>query len=279
LSIRITTLSENTARNGGFLAEWGLSLLVEVGQTTVLMDTGAGNSAVHNADLLGIDLNRIDAIVLSHGHYDHTGGLREVLRRMKKEVPIIAHPDIWTAKYSRGQGETARYIGVPFDRRELESLGAKFQLTAGPMPITEDITTTGEVPMATEYEEIDAGLFVRDEHNRWQPDPLADDLALVVTSEAGLVVILGCAHRGMINTLQHARKITGVEKIQAVIGGSHLVSGTEERLWLTIAALREMDVPKLALCHCTGSAATAVMATEFGDRYIFNPAGTILELP
>jgi 7,8-dihydropterin-6-yl-methyl-4-(beta-D-ribofuranosyl)aminobenzene 5'-phosphate synthase len=278
MSVRITTLSENAAKKGGFLAEWGLSLLIEVGQTTVLLDAGAGISTVHNADLLGIDLSRVDVIVLSHGHYDHTGGLRDVLRRMKKEISVIAHPDIWAPKYARDQGSPARYIGIPFQRRELEGLGAVFNLATEPLPITEGIMTTGEVPMTSEFEAIDAGMFVR-EDNRWQPDRLLDDQGLVITTEAGLVVMLGCAHRGMINTIHHARQITGVDEVYAVIGGSHLVSATEAGLWLTIAALQDMDVKRLGLCHCTGMTAAAVLAVEFGDRFIFNPAGTVIELP
>lgn len=158
-NIRITTLSDNTAAMGNFLAEWGLSILVETPEATVLLDTGIGNSAVHNAQILDIDLGKIDKIVLSHGHADHTGGLREVLRQMKKDVEIIAHPDIWQAKYDRRGNHPARYIGIPFQKEELENLGARFTLTREPAQIGQNILTTGEVPMVTEYETIDPSLF------------------------------------------------------------------------------------------------------------------------
>ncbi|MFC1905193.1 MBL fold metallo-hydrolase [Chloroflexota bacterium] len=277
MTLRITTLCENTVRMGDFLGEWGLSMLVETGEATVLLDAGKGFSAMYNADSLEIDLRKIDKIVLSHGHYDHTGGLREVLRRMKKQVEIIAHPDIWQAKYARREGEPDRYIGIPFQRNELESIGANFNLTTESVRITEHIITTGEIPMITEFERIDAVLFVKEE-GIWVPDRLADDQALIVKGEQGLIVILGCAHRGMINTLHHARQLTGVKMIQAVIGGSHLIGASEERLWQTIAALRELNIQRLGLCHCTDLPAISVLAQEFGNKFIFNKAGIVVDI-
>lgn len=276
--LRITTLSENTAVIGDFLGEWGLSVLVEMDGVTVLLDSGSGRSIVHNADSLGIDLRSVDRMVLSHGHYDHTGGLREVLRRMRKRVEIIAHPDVWEAKYARGRGsQRARYIGIPFQRRELESLGASFRLTEGPVAITDSILTTGEIPMVTDFERIDEVLYV-ERDGGMVPDGLADDQALVVKTGRGLVVILGCAHRGMINTLYHAQQLTGVSQIHAVIGGSHLIGASEEQLRQTIAALRELDVQRLSLCHCTGLQAISLLAKEFGNRFVFNTVGSVIEV-
>lgn len=278
MEIRITTLSENTAGMGECLAEWGLSILVETEGAKILLDTGKSFSAVHNAEALGVDLYQIDRIVLSHGHSDHTGGLREVLRRMKKEVEIIAHPDIWQAKYSRRKDETERFVGIPFQREELESLGARFHLTKQPVKNGQVITTTGEVPMVTGYEAVDSALFVK-ENAGLRPDPVMDDQALIVETELGLVIILGCAHRGMINTIYHAQKITGIEKIHAVIGGSHLINISEERLWQTIGALRELDVKKLGLCHCTDFPAASMLFNEFRESFFFNKAGTRFILP
>ena len=278
MKLRITTLSENTANMGEFLAEWGLSILIETDEVNILLDTGSTISVCHNANTLGIDLNKVDKIVLSHGHYDHTGGLRQVLGRMKKEVEIIAHPDIWTAKYSRRKGKADRYIGIPFQCEELESLGARFNLTTKSAEITDNIMTTGEVPMTTDYEEIDSHLWVK-EADAWKPDKLADDLAIIVNTELGLVVVLGCAHRGIINTLYHAQRLTGRKEIHTVLGGSHLIDTSEERIWLTVAALKELGVQRLGLCHCTSLPAVALLAREFGDKFLFNNTGTVLELP
>jgi len=278
MGLRITTLSDNTAGRGRFLAEWGLSFLVETDEVNILFDTGKSISARHNANTVRFDLNQIDKIVLSHGHNDHTGGLRQILRKMKKEVEIIAHPDIWSAKYRRRQGEADKYIGIPFQRQKLESLGARFNLTTKPLKITDSIMTTGEIPMATEFEQIDPNLFVK-EDGGLQPDKLLDDLALVIKTEAGLVVVLGCAHHGIINTLYHAQQLTGVKSIHAVLGGAHLISASEERIRLTIAALKELGVQRLGLCHCTDMPAACLLAREFGDRFFFNNAGTVTDLP
>ena len=278
MTIRITTLSENTAGIGEFLGEWGLSILVETKETIVLLDAGQRYSISHNADTLGIDLGKIEKVVLSHGHFDHTGGLRELLRRMRKTVEIIAHPDIWQVKYARRKGEPDRYIGIPFRRNELESLGGVFHLTSQPVRIAKDVMTTGEIPMITTFEKIDAALFVQ-EGSGWKPDKVLDDQALIVKTKQGLVVILGCAHRGMINTLYHAQQIAGTAEIHAVIGGSHLISASEERLWQTIVALKDLGMQKLGLCHCTDLPAAAVLAQEFGEHFFFNKAGTIVHLP
>ncbi|HEY79371.1 MAG TPA: MBL fold metallo-hydrolase [Dehalococcoidia bacterium] len=277
MAIRITTLSENTASNGEILAEWGLSILIETGQANILFDTGKSISAGHNADTLGVDLGKVDKIVLSHSHGDHTGGLKEILRKMRKEVEIVAHPDVWDAKYARRPGEADRYIGIPSRRYELENMGARFHLTREPVTLAENIMTTGEVPMVTDYEKVDSALFIKVEAG-WQPDTVADDQAIIISTPSGLVVILGCAHRGIINTLYHAQKLTGTDKIHTVIGGSHLLDANEERLWLTIAALRELDAPRLGLCHCTGQSAACLLAQEFGEGFFFNRAGTITDL-
>jgi 7,8-dihydropterin-6-yl-methyl-4-(beta-D-ribofuranosyl)aminobenzene 5'-phosphate synthase len=277
MGLKITTLSENTAGLGNFLGEWGLSILVETGGLNILFDTGQSISASHNADLLGIELGKINRIVLSHGHYDHTGGLRQILRRIKRGIEIIAHPDIWQIKYSRRQGQEDRYIGIPFHRQTLESLGAKFNLSKKPVRITADIITTGEIPMVTDYEEIEPYLVVK-EKGGFKPDKLLDDQALIINTKPGLVVVLGCAHRGIINTLYHARELSGAKTIHTVVGGCHLMDASEERIRVTIATLKELGVQRIGVSHCTGLPAAAIMAQEFGEGFFFNNAGTRISL-
>jgi len=277
MGLRITTLSENIASTGDLLAEWGLSILVATGRENILFDTGKTITASYNTASLEIDLNRIDKIVLSHGHHDHTGGLRQILRQMGKEVEVIAHPDIWTNKYRRRKGKKDKYVGIPFQRQEIESLGANFILTTKPVKVTDNIMTSGEVPMVTDYETIDSGLFVKGDGG-WQPDKLLDDLALIINTEKGLVVVLGCAHRGMINTLYHAQQLTNGKPIHTVLGGAHLISASKERIRLTIAALKELGVQKLGLCHCTSLPVVSLLAQEFGNKFFFNITGTTIDI-
>ena len=277
MKLCITTLSENSAGQGYLLAEWGLSFFIETDEVNVLFDTGKSISAGYNADTLGIDLKQVDKIVLSHSHHDHTGGLREILRKMGKEVEVIAHPGIWVDRYNRREGKPDKYVGMPFMRQELENFGASFNLSAEPMRITDGIMTTGEVPMVTDFEDVGSKRFIK-EDGGWKPDKLLDDQALIINTEPGLIVILGCAHRGIINTLHYAQQLTGVNTIHTVVGGAHLIETSEERIWRTIAALKELDVQRLGLCHCTGLPAIVVLAQEFGDRFFFNVTGTSLEL-
>ncbi|MGB2815136.1 MAG: MBL fold metallo-hydrolase [Dehalococcoidales bacterium] len=276
MEIRITTLSENTA-NFGFLAEWGISILVEVNKIKILLDTGMSHSLVHNAQILGVDLRTIDWVVLSHAHPDHTGGLREFLMR-KGKCKIIGHPDIWANKHVRFEPGKERYNGIPFPREELESLGAEFIMSKEPFFITDHIMTTGEIPMVTDYEDIDDRLFVK-EGGKLKPDTIADDLALIINADSGLVVILGCAHRGVVNILHHARNLTGIQQVYAVVGGTHLFRASRERIEKTANELKMMGVQKLAASHCTGFHAACHLSREFGDKYFLNNAGTSFTLP
>jgi len=276
MEIKLTTLCENTAAEVGFLAEWGWSILVQVSDKIVLFDTGTSIVAVRNADKLGIDLHSIDKIVLSHAHRDHTGGLREVLRRTG-EMDVVAHPGIWDLKYKRRSAEEkAEYNGIPFAREELEKF-ASFKLTKEPVHISENILTTGEIPITTDFETIEPHFYLK-QMGTLQHDPFADDLALIVKTVKGLVVILGCAHRGMINTLRHARNLTGDERVYAVIGGTHLYPKNDDQIGKTIESLKEIDIQKIGVSHCTGLHAAMRLAQAFGDRFFFNNAGTITKI-
>jgi len=277
MALRITTLSENTAGMPGLLAEWGLSVLVEADEARILLDTGASISVTHNAPLLGVDLTTIDKIVISHGHYDHTGGLAPLLRQAGREIEIIAHPDMWANKYTH-IGEFKRYIGPPTPRGELEALGARFKLSREPVWLSENIVTTGEVPMVTGYEEIEPSMRVK-EGEKLLPDPLLDDRALIIKTNVGLVIVLGCAHRGAINTIKHAQTITGIDSIHTVIGGTHLLRASEERILLTATALQEMGVQRVGASHCTGFKASMLLAQQLGDTFFLNNAGTIITVP
>ena len=275
MSVRITTLSENTAQLD-FLGEWGLSILVETESCKVLLDTGQSISAVHNADLMGIDLSTVDKIVLSHAHGDHTGGLRQLLRRVGKPVEVIAHPDIWIPRYVRF-GEADRFVGIPFLREDLESFGASFTLTRKPFKINDDIMTTGEIEMTTDYETIDDRLYAK-KGSRVIPDPLADDLALIVRTAEGLAVITGCAHRGIMNTVRHVQKFTAEEHIHTIIGGTHLHLSSQERIDKTARELKGLGLQRLGVSHCTGFNACATLARELGEVFFLNNAGTQITL-
>jgi 7,8-dihydropterin-6-yl-methyl-4-(beta-D-ribofuranosyl)aminobenzene 5'-phosphate synthase len=275
MSVRITTLSENTALLG-FLGEWGLSVLIETDTKKVLLDTGMSISAVQNADLLGFDFSTLDAIVLSHAHADHTGGLRDVLRRVRKEIEVVAHPDIWIPKYV-AFGDWKRYAGMPFLREELEAMGAQFTLTSEPYRVCDEVMTTGEVEVTVDFEPIDDRLCIK-LGDELVPDPMPDDLAVVVKTGEGLALITGCAHRGIINTVRHVQKITDGEYIHTILGGTHLHLVPQERIDKPIAELKELGLQRLGVSHCTGFHSAAALAREFGEIFFTNNAGTQLML-
>lgn len=277
LKIRLTTLSENSAGKPGFSAEWGLSILVEADGRTILFDTGASDVTLRNADRLGIKIPSGTPIVLSHAHADHTGGLVPMLRRIGK-TQVIAHPAIWDKKYTRRPYEdTAVDISIPYGRNELEQLGADFRLSTEPIRLSENIWTTGEIPMVTDYESIEP-IFLILKNGEFQPDPILDDQAMIIRSKKGLVIILGCAHRGMINTIHHAQNITGEQRVHTIVGGTHLFPKTEEQKQKAIAALRNIGVRKIGASHCTGFDASMKLAQEFGDDFFPNNAGSVYVL-
>ncbi len=284
MTIRLSVLCENNAGTNGVLGEWGWSVLLEYDKKTILLDTGAGESVIRNARRMGIDLSKVDTIVLSHSHYDHTGGLRETLRAIGKEdVEVIAHPDIWAKKYNTVKNRN-KFVGVPYQREELESLGARFTLVTDPYPITDSILTSGEIPMTTSFENESKPAFSEGKSSRYiidetgrRKDLMKDDLAVMIKGTQGLVVVLGCAHRGVINTLYHARSITGVDKIHAVFGGAHLVAESDERIEKTIQVFKQLDVQVLGLCHCTGLKAVSRAINTFGDKFVAMNAGKIYE--
>jgi 7,8-dihydropterin-6-yl-methyl-4-(beta-D-ribofuranosyl)aminobenzene 5'-phosphate synthase len=280
MKLKLTTLCENTAGKFGFTGEWGLSILVEHKEATVLLDTGLSDSIVSNSICANVDLNKVETVVLSHGHKDHTGGLRSFLKATTGDTRIIAHPHIWKKKYSirsGGSESRRRFIGIPCIKEEFEELGARFQFSREPIWLNEDIVTTGEVPLVTDFENVDKNLFVKTEKGM-MPDPLMDDQALAIKTSRGLVIVLGCAHHGMINTLIRVREITGVEHIYMVIGGTHLLRAKKETLQKTIEKIEEFGVERIGVSHCTGMPAAMALAQRFENRFFFNHSGHVIEI-
>ena len=280
-TLRISTLMENTASDSGITAEWGLSLFVETPGLKFLLDTGPSDSIIGNIDSMRVDLSGVGTIVLSHGHYDHTGGLPAVLRRIGGPVRVIAHPDALRPTYGKDR-ETGGYIytGVVHRTEFLENLGARFEFSAAPTWLSEDIAASGEEPMETDFETVAGDLCVPGPGgNGFVQDPMPDDQSVFLRTDRGLVVLLGCAHRGMINIIRHARRLMETDRVYLVLGGTHLGPASSAQLSRSIEALKGMDVQWIGVSHCTGPTAAAELKRAFGERFFFNNAGRIIRFP
>lgn len=261
--IRISVVVENTAQGAGLLGEHGLAYWIEWEGQGVLLDTGQGTVLASNAFKLGVPLHEADAIILSHGHYDHSGGLADVLR--VNHPRVFAHPAALQPKFARNQDGTSRQIGIPpACERAIRERSGFLVATLSPTPMLGELCVTGPVPRVTDFEDTGGPFFLDAECSC--PDPLVDDQAVFFETPDGLVVLLGCAHSGVVNTLQYVDKLTGGKPIHAVLGGMHLVEASPERLARTIESLRTWDIRLLAPAHCTGMAATAALWNAFPGR-------------
>jgi len=279
LTIRVVVENSTSIRNIKLLGKHGLCMFLEAEtekeKTTILMDTGPSpDVTLHNIDKIGLDLSKVDLIFLSHGHYDHTGGLVEVLKKIGKKTPVIGHPAILNPKYV---AKKFRPIGLPFKPSEIEAVGGELLLTKNPVKIAENIWSTGEIERITEFEKVKGFLTV--ENGILKEDLIPDDQALIVNVEGkGLVVISGCAHAGIINTVKYAQKITGNNKVYGVLGGFHLEGVPQERLKATIKELDNLKPKIVGPCHCTGFKAINQISNFFKENFVLLQTGDVVEI-
>lgn len=266
-SWNITILVHNYARGRGLYGEHGLSLWIEspAQDEAILYDTGqSGEVLLHNAQKLGVDLDRGSTVVLSHGHYDHTGGLPLLLEGAPRR--LIAHPAAFEEKL-KGK-EQPRDIGSPLTEEEITKKGWSLELPRESLEIVPGLRTSGEVPRTHRYEaEAVAGFYTRTPEGTVEPDTIPDDLSLIITIPGrGLFLLCGCCHAGLINTLEHAKTITGEDHLLGVLGGLHTIGASETRLEKTFAALKELDPEALYPLHCAGERESILMEQRFPDR-------------
>ncbi len=274
-SVCMTVLVENTAAGAGLLAEHGLACWIDVAGQHVLFDSGQGLALRHNAQRMHIPLETVGAVVVSHGHYDHTGGLADILDAGGRAT-VFAHPACLEPKYMCTQHGPVRDVGMPVSASQaIRQRSAVWCQTVEPTCVVSGLTVTGPIPRVTDFEDT-GGPFFRDCACQLE-DPLTDDQALFFEAEQGTVVLLGCAHAGVINTLRYVQQLTRGQPIHSVMGGMHLVQASEERLSRTIEELRGLGIQRLGPAHCTGSRAVAALWTAFPGQCFDYRVGTRLE--
>jgi 7,8-dihydropterin-6-yl-methyl-4-(beta-D-ribofuranosyl)aminobenzene 5'-phosphate synthase len=277
MSVRITVLCDNNAGPvSGTLGEHGFAALIEQkGAEPVLFDTGQGLTLLHNAARMKKDLSSVRKVVISHGHYDHTGGLMPLLKESGKRE-VFAHEGIFAPRHRVKDTGECYPIGLPFERSSYEEAGAAFNLSAAFREIAPAIMLTGEVPRVTPFEKGDQGLYC--DCTGQELDPVPDDQSLVIETCKGLVIILGCCHAGLVNTLEHIAYQCGRRDIYAVIGGTHLGFCGQEQLEKTISSIRSAGIRKQAVSHCTGFAASARLSRELPKEFQTAMVGYTLEV-
>jgi 7,8-dihydropterin-6-yl-methyl-4-(beta-D-ribofuranosyl)aminobenzene 5'-phosphate synthase len=284
-SLKITVLAEDSVQyESPLLGQHGISFLLEASRKDlcirVLVDVGQNPSALlHNMGLLGIQPSAIDALFLTHCHYDHTQGTVEVLKAIgKKGFPVVAHPDTFRPHFVKDP--CLRHVGVmPEDSRpKIEEAGGLLFLTTDPFPFVPGLLTTGEVRRQTDFEEVGLALFTLAE-GRTVQDSMKDDISVVgQVRDKGLVIVTGCSHAGIVNIVKHSVELTGEKRVAAILGGFHLLSASEERIWKTAEALSQFDTGMISAGHCTGFRAQVALYQAFAGRFKPLQTGMVFEI-
>ncbi len=274
-SAKVIILVNNWLEESAYWGEHGLSLLlrfIESGvKKEILLDTGqSGDVLLHNLDNGGISLDHLSAIVISHGHYDHMGGISRLLRFLGRPIKVILHPDVWGQRINAKPHP--REVGTTFTPEEIERQGGEILSSSEPVFLSKQLLTTGTIPRGEVEERNDS--FQRIIDQKVVHDEIIDDLAIILNlGSQGLFILTGCCHAGIINTIKHAIQITGNNKIKGVIGGLHLHDTDEVRLLKTATYLKEINPELIVPLHCSGLKESFYLRERIGPSVVFSGVG------
>ncbi len=267
-NLEVTLLVNNLVYKKGLISEHGLSFHLNYDGKQLLFDTGQGLVLMHNAANLGIDFKAIDKLVLSHGHYDHTGGLMQIAE-LGNPVAVYGHTDLFQERFGKIKGINKK-IGLPFLQDELEYAGMRFHLHAESTEIDPGVVMSGQVDRVMPDAKV--GILL-DENGNETKDPVNDDLFLLISTEWGDIVVLGCSHSGIRNSIDHALSLSKHGRIKLVMGGMHLIGAKAEDVEDHIKYLWDRGVRYLMPIHCSGRDAICAGSRVFGEGFIEGAVG------
>lgn len=267
--MEITVLVENLAYKQGTKGEHGLSILIKVNNKNILFDTGQSGLLVENAKAMNIDLSAIDMVVISHGHYDHTGGL-EAFFEINKNAPVYLKPQAFEEKMSLTTGKP-RYIGL--DKKVIKKYASRFKTINETKEIAPGLTIVTQINSYYPFEKGSTNMIV-EKGGQQLKDPFDDELFMVYEEGESLTVLTGCAHRGIANICRTAIDVSGGKKIKSVLGGTHLKNASHERIVQTLKTLETFDIDNYGLCHCTGLQAFMQFSQQYKDKVKYAHVGT-----
>jgi len=268
--LELTVVVENNSKQSDLSAEHALAIWIDYKDHSYIFDTGQGEVLTSNLDQLDLAIDDLDGVFLSHGHYDHAGGLAAIIKQ-QQAVPVYAHPDIWLDKYSaKSRGLVSRSFEL--EQKKVNNFKEVTELTE----IESGLWLTGRVPRQNDVERLDDHFQVEVD-NQFVIDQFRDEQSLVLDTSKGLVILLGCSHVGVINILEYIEQNFTAD-IEAIIGGMHLVNAEQDRIEWTIKQLAEIDWERLIPLHCAGQRAVEQMQDAFGDRVEVKSVGESIEI-
>lgn len=276
--MKITTLIENKPGERDELhTEHGLSFYIEVDGKGILFDLGQSGNFIDNAKSLDIDLRKLDYVIISHGHYDHSGGLERLIEEINPNIKLYLGKGFFNEKYRLSGEDDYEYIGNPFDEGFLIENNIEFEyIDEDITQITENLSIYSNFIRNDEFENTNQDMYLK-ENGEYKKDLFLDEISLGIKTHKGLVVLVGCSHVGIVNILETISRRTNMN-IYALIGGTHLVKEDDDKINKIIGYLKEKDIKILGACHCTGKQGETMMGQQMEGNFINNNTGDVLKV-
>ena len=275
--MKITTLIENKSGERDELhTEHGLSVHIEVDGRSILFDLGQSGNFIDNAKSLDIDLKKVDYIIISHGHYDHSGGLERFIEEINPNAKLYLGEGFFNKKYRLSGEDDYEYIGNPFDEEFLKSNNIEFEYIKEDIShITENLSIYSNFIRNDEFENTNQDMYL-EENGDYKKDLFLDEISLGIKTDKGLIIIVGCSHVGIVNILETISRKTNMN-IYAIIGGTHLVKEDDDKINRIIEYIKEKDIKIIGACHCTGKQGETMMGQQLEESFISNNTGVVLK--